>query len=146
MQTVVKKLPTRRGISSTLNDPRKTQALSVKRLSEMQSELRNTNSRFGFSNCIPPVTKMQNTMHGPFIVGSLLSFCFNPIEHATKIKSNMVSTEKPLYTEHEYQALSWVFIDEKLPIVPKNWQKLAKVHLTGTRHRWAKREERMVFL
>ena len=32
-QTVVKKLPTKRGISSTLYDPRKTQALSVEILS-----------------------------------------------------------------------------------------------------------------
>ena len=39
MQTVVKKLPTKRGISSTLHDPRKIQALSVERLSKMKSEL-----------------------------------------------------------------------------------------------------------
>ena len=35
MQTVVKKLPTKRGISSTVYDLRKTQALSVERLSKM---------------------------------------------------------------------------------------------------------------
>ena len=57
MHTVVKKLPTKRGISSTLYDPRKTQALSEERLGKMQSELRNINTRIGFLNCIPPVTK-----------------------------------------------------------------------------------------
>ena len=36
----------------------------------------------------------------------------NPIEHKTKIKSNIVSIEKPLYTEHEYQALPRFFINE----------------------------------
>ena len=81
LQTVVKKLPTKREISSTLYDPRKTQALSVERLSKMQSELRKINTRIGFSNCIPPVTnttKMRNAMHGLFIVGSPLSFRLNP--------------------------------------------------------------------
>ena len=88
MQTVVKKLPTKLEISSTLYDPRNTQALSVERLSKMQSELRNINTRIGFWNCILPVTnttKMRNTMHGQFIVGSPLSFHLNPIEHTTKI-------------------------------------------------------------
>ena len=75
IQTVLKKLPTKRGISSTLYDTRKTQALPVERLSKMQSELRNINTRIGFSNCIPPVTnitKMRNTIHGQFVVGSPL--------------------------------------------------------------------------
>ena len=91
----------------------------------MQRELRNTNTRIGYSNCIPPVTnttKMRNAMHGQFIVGFPLSFHLNPIEHASKIKSNIVSIEKHLYTEHEYQALPKFFIDEKLAIIPKNWQ------------------------
>ena len=35
MHTALKKLPTKRWISSTLYDPRKTQALSVERLSKM---------------------------------------------------------------------------------------------------------------
>ena len=61
-------------------------------------------------------------MHGQFIVGSPLLFRLNPIEHTTKIKFNRVSIENPLYTEHEYQALPKFFIDEKLAIVPKNWQ------------------------
>ena len=123
MQTVVKKLPTKRGISNTLYDAQKTQALSVERLSKMQSEIRNINTSVGYSNCIPPVTntpKMRNTMHGQFIVGSALSFHLNPIELITKIKSNTVSFENPLYIEHKYQALPGFFIDEKLPIVPKN--------------------------
>ena len=37
-------------------------------------------------------------MHGQFIVGSPLSFHGNSIEHTTKIKSNIVSIEKLLYT------------------------------------------------
>ena len=89
----------------------------------MQRKLPNINTRIGFSNCIPPATnatKMQNTMHGQFIVGSPLSFHLNPIEHATKIKSNIVSVENSLYTEHKYQALPRCFINEKLAIVPKN--------------------------
>ena len=65
---------------------------------------------------------MRNTMHGQLIVGSPLSFYLNPIEHTTKIKSNIASLEKPLCTEHEDQALSRFFIDEKLAIVPKNGQ------------------------
>ena len=65
---------------------------------------------------------MQNTMHGQFVVGSPLSFHLNPIEHATKIKSNIVSIEKALHTEHKYQAFPRFFIDEKLAIFPKNWQ------------------------
>ena len=116
----------------------------------MQGDLRNINTRIEFSNYIPPVTnttKMRNTMHGQLIVGSLLSFDLNPIEHTSKIKSNIVSLEKPLCTEHEYQALSRFFIDEKLAIVPKNGQlnssgkKLSelckcykwKIYLAGTR-------------
>ena len=66
--------------------------------------------------------KIRNTTYGRFIVGSPLSFHLNSIENTTKIKSNIVSTENPLYTEHEYQALPRFFIDEKLAIVPKNWQ------------------------
>ena len=38
MQTVVKKLPTKRGVSSTIYDLRKIKALSVERLCKMQSE------------------------------------------------------------------------------------------------------------
>ena len=78
----------------------------------MQGELRSINTRIGFSNYIPPVTnttKMRNTMHGQLIVGFPLSFHLNPIEHTTKIKSNIVSLEKRLCTEHEYQALSRFF-------------------------------------
>ena len=51
MQSVVKKVPTKRGILRALMNFEK-QALSVERLSKMQSELRNTNTRIGFSNCI----------------------------------------------------------------------------------------------
>ena len=112
METVVNKILTKQGISSTLYDSRKTQALSVERLSKMQSELRNINTRIRFSNCIPPVTnttKMRNTTHEQFIVASPLSFHLNPIEHTTKIKSNLVSIENPLYTEREYQALPNIF-------------------------------------
>ena len=61
-------------------------------------------------------------MHGQFIIGSPLSFDVNPMEHGTKIKSDIVSAWKPLCTEHEYQALPRFFIDEKLAIVPKNWK------------------------
>ena len=99
MQTVVKKLPTKRGISSILYDSRKTQAHSVKRLSKIQSELWNINTRIGFSNCIPPVTnttKIWNATHGQFIVGYPLSFYLNPIEHTTKIKFNIVSIENKI--------------------------------------------------
>ena len=98
MQTAVKKQPKKQGISSTLYDPRKTQALTVERLSKMQSELRNISTYIGISNCIPPVkntTKMRSTMHGQFIVGSPLSFHLNPMEHTTKIKSNIVSIKNP---------------------------------------------------
>ena len=75
MQTVVKKLQTKRGISSTLYDPRKIEVLSVETLSKMQSDLRNMNTCIGFSNCIPPMTnttKMRNTMHRQFMVSSPL--------------------------------------------------------------------------
>ena len=41
-------------------------------------------------------------MHGQFIIGFPLSFDVNLIEHATKIKSDILSTWKPLCTEHEY--------------------------------------------
>ena len=44
------------------------------------------------------------------------------MEHTTKIKSNIVSIENLLCKEHENQALPRFFIDEKLAIVPKNWQ------------------------
>ena len=54
---------------------------------------------------------MRDGMDGHFLVGS---FNLNPIEHATKIKSNIISIEKPPYTEHEYQLLPRLFIDEKL--------------------------------
>ena len=33
-----------------------------------------------------------------------------------------MSVENSLYTEHKYQALPRCFINEKLTIVPKNWQ------------------------
>ena len=59
-------------------------------------------------------------MHGQFIVGFLLYYHLNPMEHTTKIKSNIVSIENLLCKEHEYQALPRFFIDEKLAIVPKN--------------------------
>ena len=75
------KLSTTRGISSTLYDPRKTQALSVERLSKMQSKLRNANARTGFSNCISPVKntkKMPNTMHVQFIVALRYHFILIP--------------------------------------------------------------------
>ena len=65
---------------------------------------------------------MPNIIYGQFIAGSPLSFHLNPIEHETKIKSNIVSIAKPLYTKHEYQALPRFFVDEKLAIVSKNWQ------------------------
>ena len=47
---------------------------------------------------------------------------YNPREHTTKIKSNIVSSENNLYTEHEYQTLQSFFVDEKLVVVTKNWQ------------------------
>ena len=74
MQTVVKKLPTRRGILSTLCGPRRTQTLSLERLFQMQSELWNINNGIGFSNCIPSVTNTPTTkntaVYGQFRVGS----------------------------------------------------------------------------
>ena len=81
MQTVVKKLPTKRGISNTLYDAQKTQALSVERLSKMQSKLLNANARTGFSNCISPVKntkKIPNTMHVQFIVALRYHFILIP--------------------------------------------------------------------
>ena len=75
------KLSTTRGISSTLYDPRKTQALSVERLSKMQSKLLNANARTGFSNCISPVKntkKIPNTMHVQFIVALRYHFILIP--------------------------------------------------------------------
>ena len=134
MQTVEKKVSTKRGISSTIYDPQKSQTLSVERLSKMQSELRNINTRIGFLSCIPSVTntsKMRNIMHGRFIVGSPQSFHLNPIEHTTKAKSNVVSIENSLYTEHEYQVLPKFFIDEKLAIVLKNWQLTSSKTILG---------------
>ena len=47
-------------------------------------------------------SKIRNTMHKQFIEASPPSFHINPIEHTTKIKSNIGSIENPLYTEHEY--------------------------------------------
>ena len=91
----------------------------------MQSELRNINTCIGFSNCIPPVAntiKMRKKMHGQFIAGFPLSFHRNPMEHSTKIKSNIVSIENPVYREYKYQAFSKMLIDRNLAIVPKNWQ------------------------
>ena len=90
-------------MSSTLYDHRKTQALSVERLTKMQNELQYINIRIEFSNCIPPVTnttKMQNAMHGQFMVSSPLSFHLNLVERTT----NIVSVEKPLYTKHKYSS------------------------------------------
>ena len=129
MQTVEKKVSTKRGISSTIYDPQKSQTLSVERLSKMQSELRNINTRIGFLSCIPSVTntsKMRNIMHGRFIVGSPQSFHLNPIEHTTKAKSNVVSIENSLY-----QVLPKFFIDEKLAIVLKNWQLTSSKTILG---------------
>ena len=86
--------------------------------SKMQSELRNINTRTGFSNCILPVTntmKIRNKMHEQFIVGSTLSFHLNPIAHTTKVKFNTVS-------EYECQVLPRFFIDDKRAIDPKSWQ------------------------
>ena len=80
MQTY-EKLSTKRGISSTYYDPRKTQALSVERLSKMQSKLRNSNACTGFSNCISPVKntkKMPNAMHEQFIVALRYHFILIP--------------------------------------------------------------------
>ena len=70
-----------------------------------------------YSTC-DNTTKVRNAMHGLFIVGSPLSFRLNPTEHTTKIKSNIVSIEKTLYTEHGYQVLPRFVIYQKLAIVP----------------------------
>ena len=68
---------------------------------------------------------MRKKIHGQFIVAYYiipLSFHRNPMEHSSKIKSNIVSIENPLYREYEYEAFSKMLIDKNLAIVPKNWQ------------------------
>jgi len=62
----------------------------------------------GFANCIPYISddnKFRNTPYGQFLIGSPLSFHLNPIEHTTKVKTNIVTIDNPCYSEHEFKEL-----------------------------------------
>ena len=91
MQTVVKKIPTKQGTSSSFYELPRTETISVKRLSDMQSELQSIKISIKFSNCIPSVTNnktRQNAMYAQFIVGSCLSFHENSFEYTARKKLN----------------------------------------------------------
>ena len=93
MQTIVKKHVSTKGVSSTFYDPRKIQTLDVERLQIMRQKLHDIDKNIGFSNCVPSIndnTKFRNTAYGQYLIGSPLSFHLNPIEHTTKIKTNII--------------------------------------------------------
>ena len=78
MPTVMMKLPTKRGISNTLYDSRKTKALSVEKLSKMQSELQNIAQKMKFSiknffsNCDQICRKLTTRLSQDFLLMNCL--------------------------------------------------------------------------
>ena len=74
MPTVMMKLSTKRGISNTLYDSRKTKALSVEKLSKMQSELQNIAQKMKFSfknffsNCDQICRKLTTRLSQDFLL------------------------------------------------------------------------------
>ena len=74
METVVKKLPTKKGISTTLYDPRKKQTISFDKVNKMQQNLRTINTHIGFENCMPPLSHNSSLRKIHYWISIIISF------------------------------------------------------------------------
>ena len=126
IDTIIQSQTSSRGISSTLFDPRRLNNSEVysNRLLQMQNNLSLKDKKIGFSCCVPPKESVKgtiNTRYGEFVIGSPLSFHLNTIGFATKVETNIMKLDNPVYTVHEYTQLPLKFIDYDHETVPKNW-------------------------
>ena len=125
MQTTVQKQTTKKGISSTLYDPRllKFKEVDWEKIAVCKERMAANNTKSTFLTCASnvPLGKI-NTPYGMFDVGSPLSFHLNPVDFTTKIVTNIDHIDTPLYTEHDFLNLPFRFINKKNPVIPRHWQ------------------------
>ena len=98
MSTVIQKCPDKKGISSTLFEPRKDQHVmdTYKAIDTFKNKLANIDKRIGFACAIPPTptwTEVRNTPHGNFIIGSPLACHLHPIGFDRTVKTNIETSE-----------------------------------------------------
>ena len=106
METTVQKQTTKRGVSSTLYDPRpvKHRTIDWKNIGTLKRRLENKNSKSPFVTCVSNISdaKKINTPHGMFDIDSPLSFHLNPVGFTTNIITNINAKHEPVYTTHEF--------------------------------------------
>lgn len=100
MATTIQKLPSKRGISSTLFEPRKEQHVldTNDAIETFKKRLEKIDSRMGFVCAIPPKeawTEVRETPHGNFIVGSPLACHLHPIGFDRTVTTNIATLENP---------------------------------------------------
>jgi hypothetical protein len=98
MSSIIKKENNKRGIKSTLYDPRllfNEQYMNLKVL-EIQKKLIEVNYKIGFAHVVPPIHtyKYVNTRFGPFPTGSPLSMHLQVVEPHFEIVSNIQELPK----------------------------------------------------
>jgi len=98
MSTIIQKCSDKKGISSTLFEPRKDQHVmdTYKAIDTLKNELTNIDKRIGFACAIPPTqtwTEVRNTPHGNFIIGSPLACHLHPVGFDRTVKTNIGTCE-----------------------------------------------------
>ena len=109
METAVQKLPSSKGISSTLYDTRKVddRAINWEKINLLKERLAERNNKTPFVTCVPPKCdgKKVNTRYGMFQIGSPLPFHLNPVGFTTNITTNILELSMSSFTTHELPKL-----------------------------------------
>ena len=125
--TTVQKSVDKRGISSTLYDPRKKKSADKYGERKLQAETISINKNIGFACCVPPRDKwniITNTPHGQFVNGSPLSFHLNPIVFDRDVHTNICkahSTPASCFYDKQSILLPKDFFKDDSILLPK-WQ------------------------
>ena len=137
--TTVQKSVRKRGIISTLYDPRKKRTETCsKRIENLKDDVNSIHKNIGFPNCISP-QELWNaetlTPYGKFIAGSPLSFRLHPIGFDREIFSNITKLIQPTIvsdTPPSTVRLPMEFIPHNSDLVPKwNLSSAEKKHVTS---------------
>lgn len=125
MEPRIQKQVNKKGISSTLYDPRKASHKQVdwEKLDNFQESSKEKHPNIGLACSIPPRDVSQHeqvhTSYGTFVFESTLSFHLNPVDSCTEILTNIEPMPDLKTTEH--QPLTMTVYDKDHPYTPSDW-------------------------
>ena len=127
-QTTIQKSVDKKGISSTLYNPKKTVAVieeeHMSRMVKMRDQMKLLNSNSGFDNCfnLPSSnTKTVRTSYGDFFFGSSLSHQLHPLPFDLEIVTDIERFESSVYTYENFVDLPLRFFVPESDMIPSNW-------------------------